>query len=451
MPIKAASRYRVGVTAGKPLAKAIGAKPTTLFRSAGLERKSGGRYSYKSARSEKQNLESTFSFGEALLDITKALSVEAIRGPAPILIKFRNGKTYHEWSGLPKKPLTEIAAYGKSSRSVEYDIAVAQRQRWEADRSNKNRSPAINIRIEAELLIFIAQTGMNQAQAWDLKIGEFRFESYQDGYVVRRYKARRLGDVEFSVYSEYRTHFEQYLSWRNEIFPSNSEELLFPFINRRGEVRRNKLVFTRIMDRFIAIGVKFIGPQLLRQTRINWLLRQSRNPALTAEMHSHTVETLLDDYQKPSHQIAIIEISRFWQNNDPALRPPGPGFCVEKTPVSLPGTPVGAPQPDCHGADGCLFCINQRDLDTFDHVWSLASLRYLKSLEVARDHAKTVTVVRPKHPALLAVERITHKIDWFAASSELRSSWVEEALERMKEEKHHKRWAGWIILAELIT
>lgn len=39
----------------------------------------------------------------------------------------------------------------------------------------------INLRICAEFLIFVAQTGMNKAQAMALTLGDYRYESFMDG------------------------------------------------------------------------------------------------------------------------------------------------------------------------------------------------------------------------------------------------------------------------------
>src|SRR3546814_1685373 len=83
--------------------------------------------------------------------------------------------------------------------------------------------------------MFISQTGMNLAQAHNIKVGDFHYSSYLDGYQVRRrYKARRHGDVEFYIYEDYRAHFERYLEWRRAIFPDDSDGLMFPLVRVGG-------------------------------------------------------------------------------------------------------------------------------------------------------------------------------------------------------------------------
>ncbi|TWI44741.1 hypothetical protein IQ22_04690 [Pseudomonas duriflava] len=111
---------------------------------------------------------------------------------------------------------------------------------------------------------------------------------------------------------------------------------------------------------------------------------------------------------------------------------------------------MNAPDPDCINAAGCLFCVNHRDIESEDHVWSLSSLRVLKSLELTRYRpASTGRSDEADHPAMLAVERLSAKLRFFQESSEVRRLWVEEALARIAEENYHPAWDGFIRLAEV--
>ena len=112
--------------------------------------------------------------------------------------------------------------------------------------------------------------------------------------------------------------------------------------------------------------------------------------------------------------------------------------------------PRNAPQPDCVNAAGCLFCTQHRDIESEDHVWSLSSLRYLKSLELARYRPPSSGKrPAPVHPALLVINRLTAKLHFFEESSEVRRLWVEEARARISEGDYHPAWDGFIRLAEL--
>lgn len=90
-----------------------------------------------------------------------------------------------------------------------------------------------------------------------------------------------------------------------------------------------------------------------------------------------------------------------------------------------------APRPDCINAAGYLFCTQHRDIDSQDHVWSLFSLRHLKSLELAC--YRPPTLAKTEHPTLLVIERLTAKLRFYEESSEIRRLWIEEAKARICE------------------
>jgi hypothetical protein len=382
---------------------------------------------------DKQNLSDTFDFGHMLLDFTESLTPEAIAGPLPVVIRLRSGNRLELWGRLRRPHLVKTL-----SKPDSFDKREAERVRamYSADSTLATRYSFVNLRIEAEMLIFIAQTGMNLAQAIRLKRGRFSYQSHLDGYQVRRlYKNRKKGEVEFEIYGAYRDHFERYLAWTRTL-PDYGQDQLFRFVAKPGTAVDQTREFSAIRRKCLQLGVPYLGPQKLRASRVNWLLRKSRDPQLTAEMSQHTQETLLRDYERPHHQVAIVEISRFLSATDPAIAPPGPGACIEASPSAVPGTPRTAPQPDCASPAGCLFCTHHRDIDSSDHVWSLCSYRYLKTLEIAR--------LRPtraddgsEHPATTVIERIDHKLKRFQASSEVRNLWVREAHARVAEGTHH--------------
>lgn len=400
-------------------------------------------------QADKQNLEQTFAFGRVLLDICDALTIEVINGPLPILIRFRTGQELTEWSGhrspdtvksLTDDPIDSRSRYNRTR-------STKARSAWDTDTSVHCRYPIINLRIMAEMMIFIAQTGMNLAQAHKIKMGQFRYRSHLDGYQVHRvYKERRNGEVEFEIFSEYREVFERYIAWRHAIFPNDKDGLLFPLVRRMGRMVEVSPGFDLLRVRCRKLGVSFLSPSVLRKTRINWLLRLSRDPDMTAGMHFHTKETLLNSYEQPSLQVAMVEISRFHARTDPAISPPGPGVCVEAVPQSVLDAPVDAPIPDCASPSGCLFCEHQRDIDSEDHVWSLSSYRYFKSLEIAsyRLPAKGSAPIS----AVATMDRVTAKLKYFKESSEVRALWVSEMLARIEEGEYHPRWDGFIQLLE---
>ncbi len=410
--------------------------------------KSKPRSSSRGIEADKQNLQDTFTFGQTLFDICNALSVETLWGSLPVSIVIRSGKTLVEWSGLPS-PENRVWSNPKNSKQ-RYAATEAKNRReaYEQDRTVRTRSPLVNLRIEAELLIFIAQTGMNRAQAHLIKTGQFQYSSHLDGYQVRRYKQRRAGEVEFEIFSEYRELFQRYLHWRNEVFPDDQDGLLFPLV-RNGRSEDHPPTFSKVQTSCKKLGINYISPSKLRNTRVNWLLRRSRDEDLTANMAQHTKETLRQHYAEPNLQVAISEISRYHQLTDPALAPPGPGVCIGYNPKPLVNMPKNATPPDCISGTGCLFCENQRDINSEDHIWSLVSFRHMKSIELARYRPPiSGKMALPVQPASIAISQLTAKLEHIQISGPLQAEWVREALAKITEGDYHPFWDGFIKLLE---
>ena len=207
---------------------------------------------------EKQKLAETFEFGHTLLDLTDSLSAEAIHGPLPIILSFRSGVKLEEWTKL--RPPSELRTLSNDVRPSTRELAQAKRAAWEADTSLRTRHPLVNMRIEAEMLLFIAQTGINLEQVHLLKMSQFRFQSHLDGYrVYRVYKARRQGEVAFEIFSEYRDIFERYLRWREHMFPDDRDGLLFPLI-RKGRLEIKAPAFSMVIKRCAKLGISFVPP-----------------------------------------------------------------------------------------------------------------------------------------------------------------------------------------------
>lgn len=400
------------------------------------------------AKVDKQNLEETFEFGHMLLNIVDCLSAKAIMGKLPLIIHIHGRDSLTEWSSL--RPPESVKGLGPETKSWVRNRNLATRAAWEAEKSHRTRFPLINLRIEAEILIFISQTGMNLSQAQELKRGKFRFQSSEDSInVFRVFKNRRQGEAIFKIYKEYGSVFKRYLKWLDEIF-SQDEERLFPFITPYAIPREGKSrPFQAIQRRCKQLGIRCVKPLELRNTRINWLLRRGLDPNLTAEMAQHTKETLIRVYESPHHQVAAVEITKFHLVTDPAITPPGPGSCnqLHRTPKTIEGTPELAPQPDCISPAGCMFCFYHRDIDNQDYVWSLASFRYCKRLEL--DEYVPPRSGIESHPAVLVINRISSKLEAFSVSSEIRAAWVSEAKDRIREGRYHPNFDGLIQLMEM--
>lgn len=380
------------------------------------------RKAARASAAEKEDLKCLFIFGQLLQDICDGLSLHCVlRAPLPVKIPLRSGGQIEAWAGY--------SAGGSARKRSE---ALLARER---DGTLRTRSPLANLRIEAELLMFIGQTSMNFAQAHQLRVRQFCYVSHLDGYQVKDRKNRRGGEVLFEIFKEYKPHFERYLAWRRELFQDS--DFLFPFVRAgRAEHMHPQFGLRSICKR---IGVQFVPPLTLRSARVNWLLRRSGDADLTAELAQHTKQTLLSVYERPSQQRAMSEVMRFWCKHDPEIASisVAPGQCGGQ-PAPVAKIPPGAPRPDCLLPSGCMWCEYHRDVDSSDYIWALASFRHLKLIEQSKWPAPPGT--KEIHPAGFAVERISEKLRWFSKSNAKRKAWVDEGLARIEEGSYHPQW-----------
>lgn len=364
-------------------------------------------------QAEKQSLADTFRFGHLLQDVCDGLTLDVmLKGVFPIRVALRGGNEL----------VWERGALDSKSRDIE-ESALSQRY------------ALANVRIEAEMLMFIAQTGINVTQVIHLELRHFFYVSHLDGYHVKDYKNRRGGAVLFEIFKDYKPHFERYLGWRRSLFETST--LLFPFIGRRGSRQQVRFANERVRRLCQQLDTPYIPPRTLRNTRVNWLLRQSADPDLTAEFAQHAKATLLSVYDRPSLQRATVEAARFWIKVDPSqnhTQSVAPGGC-SGAPSELPDTPLEAPRPDCVKPTGCLWCESHRDVDSLDHLWALSSFMHLKTIELSRARLPLSELDVP--PAKLAIDRIQSKLRWYEESSELRREWVQEAMTLISEGEYH--------------
>lgn len=442
--------YKRASTVANVIAKALsmpGNKPGhNLMLNTRLTRPSKHKSSL-STQADKQNLAYTFEFGRILTAICQKLDLVTVRGPVPIRLSFDNNKVITIAGNLinPDLDVSTIRSSSDRTRAIKARQALPDGE--SLFESNK-RSNILNIRIGAELLIFLAQTGMNLAQADSLKSEDFRWQSNGEDYdVFRVYKGRRQGEAIFSCYNTYREHLQTYLKWLNDTGLKELDDRLFPFINRGiipARCSQRTLGSIRIL--FKKNDLKFINPSELRNTRVNWLIRHTDNLNLTADQMGHSPEVLVRDYLRPHHQRATSEIINFHNSYIPSIESPGPGVCIgQSRPQKITSAPDEAPIPDCISPEGCIFCTHHRDIMSPDYCWKLASHLRLKTLELGeyKPSEKNYT-----HPACLVINRINLKLDAIAKSSSIREQWVVEARDSIRSGHYHPQWSGFINLLE---
>lgn len=402
-----------------------------------------------SQTAEKQNLEVTFKQGNFLVDITEGLSKDAIYGPLPLKISIRPGLIDSNelllYAGLKELDLNAPPHTVWTSREKYRNWVALKCREAVSDiipkKFGAKRWHLVNLRVQAEFLIFIAQTGMNLTEARELGRGTLKYKPLGDSWQVRCYKNRRGGEVCFQIYKSYRPFLERFKAFVNHFFPDS--QYFFPqFVNNGSEESLSRTG----LDNFLVIRQLFkehklawVTPRELRNTRINWLLRRSGDYELTAEMAQHTREVLKEQYERPSQQRAMVEVTQFWNKHDPIkqndLKISVISSRCNGSPESMDGRPQLIVEPNCVNPSGCLWCKHHRDVDSEDYVWSITSFRYLKTIEASK------TLSRAEVSPDLVVERLSAKLLWFKNSSSIRANWVSEAQERIEEGYYHPYWA----------
>lgn len=216
---------------------------------------------------DKQNLSGTFAFGHLLLDVIDSLPLEVIYGKLPVTIRTRDGRSIENWSGLPapKKCVSLQPGY-RERRNTEK--SKRRRAAWEAEHTLRTRSSLVNLRIVAEMMLFIGQTGMNLSQAKNLLVTQYAYESTIDGYRVYAYKERAKKEVLFEIFTDYKLVFEDYLAWRVRVFGDTTDRL-FPYVHRNGGSEHNLNYDSKFRYEICkSLGIPWVSTQKLRSTRV---------------------------------------------------------------------------------------------------------------------------------------------------------------------------------------
>lgn len=296
-----------------------------------------------------------------------------------------------------------------------------------------------NARISAEVMMFLAMTIQNQAPAYQLKRVKFDYKPLDEKYEVREFKARRGGEVLFTIPKPYRPYFESYLAFLDSYAP-NSEWLFPQLLKGKGFKKRNFHDTAKLARLSTRYEVPWVCPSSFRSIGENLLMRMASDAKTAADYAGHAVATFRQSYEFPSLQRAMIQIGRFWDENDPLTQ--------GKQTVSLFNSPCNGkpkliadatdklPKPDCINPAGCIGCANFRDDDSLDYVWNLHSFRYLEI--IASSSHRTMKTKASN----IAIDWVNLKINWFKTSKSVeRRRWTEEAKMRIEEGEYHPNWS----------
>ncbi len=304
---------------------------------------------------------------------------------------------------------------------------------------NTHAAQAFNNRVSAELMIFLAMTVQNIAPTLKLLRTKFDYKPLGEQYEIREYKNRRGGEVLFKIPKPYKPYFHAYLSFIDEYAPNST--LLFPFLQKNiGYRKRTDADFASFKNICISNDIPWTAPTQFRKIGLNILMRLCSDEESSAEYANHGVTVFRQSYEFPSLQRAIIEVTRFWEKNDP-LTHGRPKVSLFNTPCNGMPEPIEdatnkLPEPNCISPTGCIGCKHYRDDNSLDYIWNLLSFKYLKTIESSSHRTKELK------PSNIAIDWVNLKINWFKNSGNTQhKEWVKESEMRVEEGDYHPNWS----------
>lgn len=395
---------------------------------------------------EKVDLQAVDNFLGDLEDIVNSLNLNAIHGHWPIAINFRNGEKilYNGSGSYPQKLSAEIFRSSKNE---------SRRKKRNNDTSYASRRKVVNLRVNAEILLFIGATGANLQVTLDLKVQDLKYQSFGEQYKVIGFKNRKQESVEIRIPKSYRKNLESWLTFRTMVFEGICVENLFPIldtnlIEAKLEGERGFRSLERIFNR---AGKKRIPAVVLRAARAQKLIRSDaagKDLSKVAAELQHGLPTLLKSYIKGSQQTASIELTQYFKNlkeTESRNNLRVGGSCnIPNSPRSIDSAPNSHPEPDCINPSGCLFCKHYRSIDDFDYIHTILS--YQEFLKMRLRLAGSNKALDPM--ILSAIEKITEHINYVMSMEGKISADAKLAAELIENGDFHPRWRGWI---ELLT
>ena len=386
---------------------------------------------------EKQNLDDTKKMGWYCTYLALNLTTDNITGWLPLEIDMQtpNGeqKTILVPKGLKKEPYKNMS---KSSYVYQWEKS----RKPNTDVFTGRRKELVKLRIYAELIIFIHQSGWNLQSAIDLSREELSYSARGNSeFEVKGKKARdgkgagNTKTVYFNIYRNYKKWLQNYIHFLNEHYPEDGR--LFP-IKKLDSTDTSAMHYTALKTILERDGIPWIPPLELRNTRLNFLDAVAGNEKFTEAFGNHSRETFERNYKRPSQKRALASIWDFW-SKDPMN--PLQGGC-NPTPIPSTSSPMKIAKPDCKTPSGCLWCESYKHIKSFDYIWNLVSYRQLKTFEASKLNVSQDNLSSSE----LVINRISDYLSYFQKLNKKCAQWVEKALQWMDEGNFHPVWKDWI-------
>lgn len=393
--------------------------------------------SYRPVKKDLVENEKVFNFGKLLKTIVNSLTINIVRGELPIVIKFSEDRQIILKGNIKNLDLDFNLA--KSMRDRNNAIESRRALRDDESLLDKNkRSNIINLRIDAELLLFISQSNMNLAQALKLKLGEFRWMKVDDDYeVFTVYKNRRQGEATFRCYKKYREFFLRYIQWLRDV-GFEDESYLFPFV-QRGILQSREAKADRVRVKKVCeeLNIQYITPSQLRKFKSNWLFENGMDIVDIKKTMSHQEKTFQKNYQEINKNKAMKQLSNF---NTDKVKSIEIGLCSANGSKPYNDYSDSSLEIDCVNPESCLFCVYHKDILSYEYCFKLISHLHLKKLELSIS-----PLDKNKHIESI-INRIEEKIEKISLVGNNEKKWIEKAQVFVRSGEYHADWSDMINL-----
>jgi hypothetical protein len=226
-----------------------------------------------------------------------------------------------------------------------------------------SRLDKARLAMSAFYILFIANTGMNNAQAKALEWNdEYTEERGKAGFKSIKYRASSKV-VHFEIQSGFIKYFRKYLKLREYINKNSSIDLLF------GYQGHNRITTPNIKSLISVVNtldpdLDFVMPIEWRAAKSDWYIR-NHDPSTAALALQNTERTILKNYAAGSHATHANELATFLdsisnldiniEDGSDKHAASSVGHCSNPLhPRSLIN--VKAIDSDCKQPEGCLFC-----------------------------------------------------------------------------------------------
>jgi hypothetical protein len=323
--------------------------------------------------------------------------------------RFSRGYNYSQGRISTTQELQAMEGFSGNKQIAQNAINKAKRQLRIAN-TDPNHSQRLRlgmIALNAFILLFLAQTGMNWAQVVNLTwADEYNVSATHQAFRTIKWRAGNM-KVTFELPVSFMPTFRRCLELRKYLLGNQSCDWLFFTlgVNQGGRPIEIKSGGTNNIYqtlRRIDPNLPVVTPRQWRAAKSDWLIRNT-DPSTAALVLQNTERTVLASYAAGSETSHLEELTHFFDSVSETVIAKGQiieggisravGYC------SAYGAPYKAAestlvQPDCKGPEGCLFCdkfkVHADETDTRKLISCRYCLRLTAPLVASNERIHTM-------------------------------------------------------------